>query len=394
MSQYDCIIAGGGIGGAVLANLLTQKQRRVLILERELTALHRARPEVLWPQTVATLNSLLPSELQSEWAQPVDNLTVIENEKILLEVTPDIFQRAGANPNSTDPNATRELLMRHTGCEVRRGMEVLGVIEHNNRVRGVKAKNVSTGQVEEFSATWVVADDGSHSHVRESLGIKIKLRDVPIEFFPFDFAWPAGLNHSGPRIYLNSLRRQSGLYGTFFLPWPNGRGIGLLAFRRDQQRDEASLNNAWRDFASRNALVKEFVGKRLLLKDLPRISIQWGHAERYGVPGAVLMGDAAHAVSPAGGQGANMSIADAKVLAELLLENDSTRVIPEYERQRREANARSLGITRQLTFMLSLPGVGLLSPLLPWFFERIQRDPSSAISALRYASTAFATKRN
>jgi len=42
-----------------------------------------------------------------------------------------------------------------------------------------------------------------------------------------------------------------------------------------------------------------------------------GHAPRYGAAGAVVMGDAAHPVSPAGGQGANMSIADARALAEL-----------------------------------------------------------------------------
>jgi 2-polyprenyl-6-methoxyphenol hydroxylase-like FAD-dependent oxidoreductase len=53
------------------------------------------------------------------------------------------------------------------------------------------------------------------------------------------------------------------------------------------------------------------------------------------------MGDAAHPVSPAGGQGANMSIADARALAEIAVRNPS-QLLEEYEYRRRKDNERSL----------------------------------------------------
>ena len=36
METADCVIVGGGIGGAVLALLLARKGRRVVVLEKEL----------------------------------------------------------------------------------------------------------------------------------------------------------------------------------------------------------------------------------------------------------------------------------------------------------------------------------------------------------------------
>ena len=45
-----------------------------------------------------------------------------------------------------------------------------------------------------------------------------------------------------------------------------------------------------------------------------------GHAKQYVDHGAALIGDAAHPVTPVGGQGANMAIADAVALGETALE--------------------------------------------------------------------------
>jgi 2-polyprenyl-6-methoxyphenol hydroxylase-like FAD-dependent oxidoreductase len=78
--------------------------------------------------------------------------------------------------------------------------------------------------------------------------------------------------------------------------------------------------------------------------DFARIRREFGHAERYGSGAVVLMGDALHPVSPAGGQGANMSVADALALAEILPEGGPD-VIERYESLRRRANARSLRVT-------------------------------------------------
>ena len=71
-----------------------------------------------------------------------------------------------------------------------------------------------------------------------------------------------------------------------------------------------------------------------------RVRTGSGQAERYGEPGVLLLGDAAHPVTPAGGQGANLSVNDAACLAQLLLEAHPD-VPAEYERLRRPASASS-----------------------------------------------------
>jgi 2-polyprenyl-6-methoxyphenol hydroxylase-like FAD-dependent oxidoreductase len=67
----DFLIVGGGIGGAVLANLLGQRGKRVLVLEKGRTPVPQARPEVLWPATVEFLRTLIPAALEQRWSLPI-----------------------------------------------------------------------------------------------------------------------------------------------------------------------------------------------------------------------------------------------------------------------------------------------------------------------------------
>jgi 2-polyprenylphenol 6-hydroxylase len=69
------------------------------------------------------------------------------------------------------------------------------------------------------------------------------------------------------------------------------------------------------------------------------------HAERYVLPGLVLIGDAAHAVHPLAGQGVNLGFLDAATLAETLIDARSAdrpigavATLRRYERARKGAN--------------------------------------------------------
>ncbi len=73
------------------------------------------------------------------------------------------------------------------------------------------------------------------------------------------------------------------------------------------------------------------------------------HASRYAMDGLVLLGDAAHAIHPLAGQGANLGIADAVTLANVIglaLQNDEhpgdLTVLRRYERARKGANMTML----------------------------------------------------
>ena len=107
------------------------------------------------------------------------------------------------------------------------------------------------------------------------------------------------------------------------------------------------------------------------------------------------MGDAAHPVTPAGGQGANMSIADAVVLADViddaLAHHDvSAARLQAYETIRRPANARSLQISQRAASVIRLlRAAPALSRLLEWTLIRVDHSPTTKDRLVNTVSRTF-----
>lgn len=77
----------------------------------------------------------------------------------------------------------------------------------------------------------------------------------------------------------------------------------------------------------------------------------------------VLIGDAAHAASPATGQGASMALEDAVVLAKALRDADSpTAALERYELLRRPRAERNITVSAQLTASRGTAGAAAPSP--------------------------------
>ena len=84
------------------------------------------------------------------------------------------------------------------------------------------------------------------------------------------------------------------------------------------------------------------------------------HADRYVMPRLALAGDAAHAIHPIAGQGLNIGIQDAAVLAEIIaeavrlgLDPGSVNVLEAYEQRRRFDNTMMLAATDGLNRLFS-----------------------------------------
>ena len=194
------------------------------------------------------------------------------------------------------------------------------------------------------------------------------------------------------RVWINSDRSNSGILGLVAVPLPQ-RGAGVALVRPEIFESEDLARNAWERFCARDTSLQELVQARPFPKDFVRIRRLWGHVQQYGRDGAILMGDAAHPVSPAGGQGTNMSIADARALADAAF-HDPSHLLEVYERRRREANERSLRFTRGAARLLALPGwTAPPTSLLISIVHRANRHPSVIAPILRYVSTAFEERK-
>jgi 2-polyprenyl-6-methoxyphenol hydroxylase-like FAD-dependent oxidoreductase len=391
LMAIDFLIIGGGIGGAVLANLLGKRGKRVLVLEKGRTPVPQNRPEILWPATVEVLRTLIPQHLEERWLLPIRGGVVLHRGQQLLQFGPEVFDAAGVQPYSTAN--TRELLLLQAPCEYQRGVEVSQVLRDHGRVVGVRARDTTSGVEREIQAAWTVGDDGAHSVVRRGCGLPMNFVRFPLQLIGFGFDWPAHLPPNMVRIWLNKDRLQTGVLGMPSAPLPEGRGVALLPVWPEEFQNVRRLQAALQAFSTQDPLLGELIGSRTYPRDFARFHIAWGRTPRFGVAGALLMGDAAHPVTPAGGQGANASVADALVIAEAALERPKD-LLAEYKRRRSAPTQRSLSLSRGATRIISLPrpvfNLGLMA--LPSVVRWLNNRPKQFGRFLRIAAEAFREK--
>jgi len=372
----DCIVVGGGIGGAVLAAKLGRAGKRVIVLERSLAAPTWLRPEILWPKSVDVLRSLMPRERWLErCATPLRGIEFHDGTRLAPFLTESALSEPGVQPWSTHPHETRGQLLGLGDFELLRGVEVMKLLKDGERVIGVRTRHVITHEETEILGHLTIGDDGAQSVVRRACGLEMATRTFPLDFFCFGGRHPVSVPSGHARVWWNRQAHASGIVGLLLVPLPEGQCAALVPVISRTFDAHTPVEASWARFCTVDPAIGELLAGRRFPTDLMRVQRAWGHASSYGTCGAILIGDAAHPVSPAGGQGANMSIADAVVLSDLML-SGSTDLLRAYERLRRSSNARSIRPTRIAASVWSAPRV--LSPVawMPFIARQVGRCPS------------------
>jgi 2-polyprenyl-6-methoxyphenol hydroxylase-like FAD-dependent oxidoreductase len=373
--RFDVVIVGAGIGGAVLALDLGRRGWRVALVERESAPPSIARPEVLWG---ATLRALEPYGVTTSIRQTASvQLEGIElgGEKPWLRITRDDLTAAGAAAFSTNPSATRSILaaaaVATRNVEIHRGVAVQKLVYDNGRVVGVEGQHGDTTLA--LEARLVVGDDGGNSVVRTHVGIPITLDSFPIDFVTAMIPrWP--LPPQRVRAWIQLKGRRDGLPAAVFIPWPGNEGVLLMPLRADRARllFEQPPEVFWRALEQVTPMAHAVHEQLEFPRDFRRVARPFGHAESYVGDGAALIGDAAHPMTPVGGQGANASIWDALALADVadaaLRTGDVSRerLLP-YQRLRRPVNDQSVSFSRIARRIFRVGGflpLGIVLPLI------------------------------
>ncbi|MEX2558931.1 MAG: NAD(P)/FAD-dependent oxidoreductase, partial [Pirellulales bacterium] len=334
----------------------------------------------------------------------VNAVVAAQGTRRLIAIDRGVLDAARADPHSTDPAATRALIAQAalaTGnVTVVRGAQVTGLIRQGQAVVGVSGTR--DGSPFEETARIVVGDDGVHSVVRESCGIPIELDLFPLDFVTAGIEWPDDIAADQVRLWVNPAALRAGIPVMGAFPWPGRRGVVLLPI--PHPRAERLLENApeyfWSELAKLTPISGSLAGQLRFPGDFKRVRRPYGHAKSYVADGAAIIGDAAHPMSPAGGQGANASIWDALALAqvadEALAAGDPSRErLARYEALRRDCNEASVRISRRAARILAtVSRLPALEWLVPAALQLADRAGWLKRRLLCAAATTFVTRQS
>jgi 2-polyprenyl-6-methoxyphenol hydroxylase-like FAD-dependent oxidoreductase len=194
-----------------------------------------------------------------------------------------------------------------------RGATATDLIREHGRIRGIRY--AVNGNPAEMEAGLVVGADGRGSTIRRAAGLRLA-RTAP----PMDVVW-----FTVPRLPEHAAGQSVGVRF--------GRGSMLAMIDRgaEWQMGYVILKGSWRPVREAglesfrrhlSALAPDMGAAFDSLQDWSQcaiLSVVTGRVERWHCPGLLLIGDAAHVMSPIGGVGINYAIQDAVAAANELI---------------------------------------------------------------------------
>jgi 2-polyprenyl-6-methoxyphenol hydroxylase-like FAD-dependent oxidoreductase len=315
--QIRCVVVGGGPAGMMLGFLLARAGVQVVVLEKRADFLRDFRGDTIHPSTLELMHELdLLEEFLEQPHQKLAELRGVINGQTVpiadFSRLPTHCKFIAFMPQWDFLTFLSTHAKRFPSFELRMEHEVTDLIIENNRVTGVRAKTPD-GELD-VRSDLVFGADGRSSTVRDRAGFEVRQFGVPI-----DVLWM--------RISKHEEDPQQGL--GFFR---HGKLVVLLD-RGDYWQCGYVIPKGAFDLIKARGLSRfhdELVGMVGFLRDrvaelddwskIRLLTVQINRLRKWYREGLLCIGDAAHAMSPAGGVGINLAIQDAVAAANLLAE--------------------------------------------------------------------------
>jgi 2-polyprenyl-6-methoxyphenol hydroxylase-like FAD-dependent oxidoreductase len=312
------LVVGAGPAGASLALLLARRGLPVDLIDASGRGGRPFRGEGLMPSGLAALAAMglepLPAAVQQ---RPLTAWSFFLDGQALFEAPEPMGSSAPCTLIDQD-SLLGELLaqaVRLPGFRFHPGQAASDLLWREGRVVGVRLADGTT-----LEAALVVACDGRDSLLRRKGGLELESAPSPLDVLWFRLEAPGAegvLDWLAGRFV--TVVGAAGSYALF----PSARGGVQLGWAIAPERAAQSANptssRAWLELWARDAPEPLAQQLRALaeatVQGPVRLPVRVGLCPQWQRPGLLLLGDAAHPMSPLRAQGINMALRDAVVAA-------------------------------------------------------------------------------
>ncbi|MEO1427684.1 MAG: FAD-dependent monooxygenase [Cyanobacteria bacterium J06633_8] len=303
-------IAGGGPTGVTLALMLVQRGIAVTLVEAASDFNRVFRGEALMPSGLNALDDMGLSKILEEIPhRQLNAWEFILDKKPLFKVDEPIETDTQPCTLFSQPPLLETLILearKYNHFEFIQGVAVKDLLRIDNRVTGIR---LADGR--EITADIVIGADGRNSIVRKSAGIKIQRQPKNMDILWFKLA-------ANPRFVAENIFTAIGdgenafavfhgaSPGKLHLGWTvseDQKNINISKFTKaDWAKMFASISPSW--------LAEHFENHAESIENPIKLSVIVGLCPIWHAPGVLLLGDAAHPMSPIRAQGINVALRD------------------------------------------------------------------------------------
>lgn len=315
VEQTTCCVVGGGPAGAVLSYMLARKGIDVMLLESHVDFDRDFRGDTLHPSILEVMDELgLADRLLQLPHTKVSKMTVQTLagpvEMADLSHLHTKFPYITLMPQSLFLDFLTREAQQYQSFHVVMGARAETLIEEEGEVRGVGYRGRDGWH--EVRALLTVGADGRFSKLRMLAHFQPKKASPPMDVLWFRL--PRMLDDPHGALFRIG-------HGHAFIELDRGEQwqvASIIPKGSYQQLHTAGLERLRQSIVETVPEFKDRVATLTSWKDFSVLSVEADRLPRWYRPGLLLIGDAAHVMSPAGGNGINYAIQDAVATANRL----------------------------------------------------------------------------